>query len=71
MDELVSIVMPSYNTGTLIADSIHSVLEQSYSAWELIIVDDGSIDYTDEVISTFYDQRIRYIKNVNNKGAAV
>lgn len=48
---LVSIVMPSYNTGRFIAESIRSVMAQTYTDWELIIVDDCSSDNTMEVIS--------------------
>lgn len=72
MNDLVSIVMPSYNTGPYIAESIQSVLQQSYSNWELIIVDDCSTDNTDEVVRLFLsDQRISYLKNEKNSGAAV
>lgn len=72
MNELVSIIMPSYNTGQYISQSIQSVLNQTYTDWELIIIDDCSKDDTDEVISPYLlDSRIRYIKNETNSGAAV
>ena len=72
MSDLVSIIMPSYNTAKYILESIESVLKQTYTNWELIIVDDCSTDNTDEVIATFLcDDRIRYIKNEKNSGAAV
>ena len=71
MKDLVSIVMPSYNTAGFIEESIKSVLAQTYDDWELIIVDDCSTDNTDEVVSFFEDPRIRYIKNEKNSGAAV
>ena len=72
MEELVSIIMPSYNTGKYIAKSIKSVLVQTYKNWELIIVDDCSTDNTDEVVADFLtDKRIRYIKNEKNSGAAI
>lgn len=72
MEELVSIIMPSYNTGKYIAESIKSVQEQTYENWELIIVDDCSTDNTDDIVATFFlDKRIRYLKNETNCGAAV
>ena len=55
-----------------IADTIKSVIIQSYTNWELIIVDDCSTDKTDEVVKPFLtDKRILYIKNEANSGAAV
>lgn len=72
MSGLVSIIMPSYNTGKFIKHTIESVLAQSYATWELIIVDDCSPDNTDEVVKPFLsDQRIKYLKNEKNSGAAV
>lgn len=71
MDDLVSIIMPSFNTGKYITETIESVLVQSYKNWELIIVDDCSSDNTDEIISTYLsDDRIHYLKNEKNSGAA-
>ena len=71
VDGLVSIIMPSWNTGRFIAESIQSVINQTYRNWELIIVDDCSTDDTDAVVAAFSDTRIRYLKNVKNSGAAV
>lgn len=72
MDELVSIIMPSYNTANFISESIESVLRQTYANWEMIIVDDCSTDKTDEVVKPYLnDSRIVYIKNSKNRGAAV
>lgn len=71
MNDLVSVIMPSYNTGKFIAETIQSVLAQTYTNWELIIVDDCSTDNTDAVVATFSDGRIRYLKNEKNSGAAV
>ena len=70
-DGLVSVIMPSWNTGRFIAESIQSVLGQTYRDLELIIVDDCSTDDTDEVVASFTDSRIRYIKNEENMGAAL
>ena len=72
MNELVSIIMPSYNTADFIEETISSVLVQTYENWELIIVDDCSTDNTDEIIAPYLaDVRIKYIKNEKNSGAAV
>lgn len=71
MNELVSIIMPSYNTASFIAESIKCVMQQTYANWELIIVDDCSKDDTDAVVATIHDPRIRYLKNEKNSGAAV
>lgn len=71
MNELVSIIMPSYNTAQFIKESINSVLAQTYTNWELIIVDDCSQDNTDEIITEYKDNRIKYIKNDTNVGAAI
>ena len=72
MNELVSIIMPSYNTAKFISETIESVLAQTYTNWELIIVDDCSTDDTDAVVRPYLaDGRIRYIKNEKNSGAAV
>lgn len=68
---LVSIIMPSYNTASFIEETIQSVLNQTYTKWELIIVDDCSTDNTDEVLENIKDSRIRYFKNDKNSGAAV
>ena len=68
---LVSIIMPSYNTASFIKETIQSVLNQTYTKWELIIVDDCSTDNTDDVLETIKDLRIRYFKNDKNSGAAV
>ena len=71
MNDLVSIIMPSYNTADFISESIQSIIAQSYQEWELIIVDDCSTDNTDTVVASFLgDQRIKYLKNKKNSGAA-
>ncbi len=72
-EDLVSIVMPSYNTADYIAETIQSVVKQTYSHWELIIVDDCSTDNTDNIVASFLknDSRIQYFKNEKNSGAAV
>lgn len=71
IDGLVSIIMPSWNTGKFIVESIQSVIDQTYEKWELIIVDDCSTDDTDILVASFHDDRIRYFKNKINCGAAL
>ena len=71
MKDLVSIIMPSYNTVQYIAGAIWSLILQIYTNWELIIVDDCSTDNTDEIVTAIEDPRIRYLKNEKNSGAAV
>ena len=71
MNDLVSIITPSYNTARFIAETINCVLAQTYTNWEMIIVDDCSTDDTDAVVASFDDRRIRYFKNEKNSGAAM
>ena len=71
-DGLVSIVMPSWNTAKFIGKSIQCVVDQTYTNWELLIVDDCSTDDTDDVVKPFLDDgRIKYFKNEKNCGAAL
>lgn len=70
-NDLVSIIMPSYNTASYIEETVRSVLNQTYTNWELIIVDDCSTDNTDEILDKISDDRIRIYKNKKNAGAAV
>lgn len=70
-DDLVSVIMPSYNVEKYITASIKSVLAQTYKNLELIIVDDCSTDKTVEIIKSFNDERIRLFINDKNQGAAL
>lgn len=70
MGEMVSVIIPTYNRGNYILRAVESVLNQTYSAFELIIVDDGSQDNTQEVIAQIRDDRVCYIKLETNEGLA-
>jgi len=65
----VTVLMPAYNAGKYIAEAIRSVLQQHFSDFELLIINDGSKDDTIEIIQTFTDSRIRLI-NQSNQGIA-
>lgn len=65
-----SIIMTSYNYGKYIANAIESVLSQKFQDWELIVVDDFSLDNSWEVISKYTDQRIRAHKLDRNRGGS-
>lgn len=64
----VSIVLPTYNGAKYIRQSIDSCLNQTYKNIELIVVDDGSSDETSEIIRSYKDGRIRYLRHEGNKG---
>ena len=60
---MLSIIIPLYNKQAVIARTIESILSQSYINWELIIVDDGSTDGSDEVVRLYLgDQRTKLLK---------
>lgn len=63
---MVSIVLPTYNRAHVLGDAIQSVLQQSYSNLELIVVDDNSPDNTRDVVNSFDDKRLKYVKNETN-----
>lgn len=61
---LVSIIIPTYNRAYLIGETLDSILAQSYSQWECIVVDDGSVDDTEEILQSYIqnDSRFKYHK---------
>lgn len=65
-----SIVLPTYNRANMLSKAINSVLCQSYTNWELIVVDDGSTDNTQQVVAQFEDSRIKYIYQENQERSA-
>ena len=68
---LVSVIMLTYNRSKILSKAIKSVLDQSYSDYELIVVDDCSMDDTEEVVAQFKDKRIRYCKTQQNSGGSM
>lgn len=68
----VSVIMPLYNSAQFMRDSIDSVLSQTFSDWELLLVDDGSVDESRSVAEAYArdDTRVRLMLHEENKGAA-
>lgn len=71
--DLVSIITPAYNSEKYIASTLESVIQQTYKNWELLIIDDCSIDSTAKIVQSYMekDKRIRYYKLDKNSGAAI
>ena len=69
----VSVVLPTYNGAAFLGESITSIVRQSLSSWELIIVDDGSTDSTPEIIQEFVarDSRIRQVRHSENQNLPI
>ena len=72
-ENLVSIITPCHNASKFVAETIESVLSQTYSEWEMLIVDDCSTDNSVEIVQSFSEQdsRIKLLKLEKNSGAAV
>lgn len=73
MDDIpprISVLLPAYNAAKYLGEAIDSILAQSYSDFELIIINDGSTDDTERIVSAFSDKRIVYVKNEQNIGLA-
>lgn len=73
MNDLVSIIMPSYNCGKFVEETIRSVQAQTYKNWEIIFMDDCSNDDTIRLVAKLRDKdsRIKLFQNCGNLGAAV
>ncbi|MBL0309834.1 MAG: glycosyltransferase family 2 protein [Bacteroidetes bacterium] len=69
-DVYFSIITPTYNRAHLIGRTIESVIQQSFTDWELIIIDDGSTDNTKEVVSKYVDTRLKYFWQENLERSA-
>lgn len=71
MNSLVSIIIPTYNRANCILDAISSIKEQTAKNYEIIVVDDGSSDNTEEILNPYIiNKEIRYFKHSKNKGQA-
>lgn len=68
---LITIGLPAYNADATIGEAITSILFQTYSHWELILIDDGSVDSTVNVAKKFNDSRITIISYGQNKGLSI
>ncbi|MFD0940101.1 glycosyltransferase family 2 protein [Pedobacter boryungensis] len=64
----VTVLMPVFNSELYLRNSISSILNQSFTNFELIIINDGSTDESDNIIRSFNDSRINYVNNPSNKG---
>jgi len=64
----VSIIMPVYNGEKYLEAAIDSIRNQSYKNWELIVINDGSTDNTENIIGQYADNRLKYVKNEANLG---
>lgn len=62
---LITAIIPTFNRADCLKGAIKSVVEQSFTNWELIVVDDGSSDSTEEIVRFFNDDRIHYIEQEN------
>jgi len=71
LDPLVSITVVTYNRGSYLKAAIESVLAQTYADWELIIVDDGSVDETQTLLASYADPRVQVIRHATNEGISV
>jgi glycosyltransferase involved in cell wall biosynthesis len=67
-DIVVSVIIPVYNADRYLKQSIDSILQQSFANFECIIINDGSTDSSEEIINSYYDERIVYVKNKINSG---
>lgn len=62
---MISVIIPSYNRARTIVNSVQSVLQQTYSNIEVIVVDDGSTDDTADLLQKIDDKRLKYVYQEN------
>lgn len=68
INPMITVLMPVYNAQLYITEAINSVLNQTYTNFEFLIINDGSVDDSEVIIKSFIDPRIVYLKNEQNKG---
>ncbi len=68
LNPFISVILPVYNGEQFLKESIHSILEQTYTHFELIVVNDGSTDASQNIINSYLDERIICIHHQQNKG---
>ena len=61
----LSVIMPLYNKAPYVRKTVESVIEQTYKEWELVVVDDGSIDGSGDIVKAIHDNRIRLVRQDN------
>jgi glycosyltransferase involved in cell wall biosynthesis len=66
----VTVIIPTFNRAAIVGRAIRSVLAQTFEDWELIVVDDGSTDGTEQAVKSFSDDRIKYVRHERNRGGA-
>jgi glycosyltransferase involved in cell wall biosynthesis len=64
----ISVILPAYNCADYLQEAVQSILNQTFVNFELIIINDGSTDDTENIIRSFSDERIVYVKNETNQG---
>ena len=67
MNPLVSIIIPTYNRANDLKRALQSVFDQTFTDWEILVVDNHSIDETDSLIKSFNDPKIKLLK-IHNEG---
>ena len=66
----VSVIIPTYNRAYIIRDALESALAQTYDNFEIVVVDDGSVDNTRETIQSYSSNKIRYVRHEHNRGCS-
>lgn len=64
----ISVILPVYNASAFLKKAMDSIIDQTYTDWELIVINDGSTDNSEEIILSYTDKRIRYYNNEANLG---